>query len=73
MATEEIIKKLINGEEAIILDDNQAREIQKRLREIKQNCIIVLSQLNENLKKQPLYKLFKIYNYENIKFKIFKP
>ena len=51
MTTEEIIKKLINGEEAIILDDNQAREIQKRLREIKQNCIIVLSQLNENLKK----------------------
>ena len=51
MTTEEIIHKLINGETVSVLDDNQAREIQKRLREIKQNCIIVLSQLNENLKK----------------------
>ena len=51
MTTEEIIYKLINGETVSVLDDNQAREIQKRLREIKQNCIIVLSQLKRNLKK----------------------
>ena len=51
MTTEEIIHKLINGETVSVLDDNQAREIQKRLREIKQNCIIVLSQLKRNLKK----------------------
>lgn len=51
MTTEQIINKLINGETVSVTDDNQAREIQKRLREIKQNCIIVLSQLNENLKK----------------------
>lgn len=51
MKTEEIINKLINGEIVQITDENQAKEIQKRLREIKNNCTIVLSQLKETLKK----------------------
>ena len=51
MTTEEIIHKLINGETVSVLDDNQAKEIQIKLRNIQENCKIVLSQLKRNLKK----------------------
>ena len=51
MTTEEIINKLINGEEVIIKDENQAKEIQTKLRKIKANCTEVLTQLKRNLKK----------------------
>jgi hypothetical protein len=42
---EEIIKKLISGETVSIKDEQTKKEVQKRLREIKKNCTIVLSQL----------------------------
>ena len=42
----EIIEKLISGE-TVVVPDHMRKSIQKRLREIKKNCIIVLSQLNE--------------------------
>jgi len=42
---EEIIKKLIGGETVSIKDEQTKKEVQKRLREIKKNCTIVLSQL----------------------------
>ena len=49
MTTEEIVLKLINGYEVVVKDDVQAKEVQKRLREIKKNCTEVLTQLKERL------------------------
>lgn len=46
MNIEEIIKLLINGDTAQV-KSHQKKEVQKRLREIKKNCTIVLSQLKE--------------------------
>jgi len=45
MTQEQKIEQLINGETVIINDETEKKEIQKRLREIKQNCTIVLSQI----------------------------
>ena len=50
MTTQEIINALISGETVSIKDDNQAKEVQLKLREIKKNCTIVLSQLKEREK-----------------------
>ena len=44
MTTEEIVNKLINGE-TVSVPQTQEKEVQKRLREIKKNCTIVLSQM----------------------------
>jgi uncharacterized protein YlzI (FlbEa/FlbD family) len=49
MTTEQIVQLLINGECVVITDDSQAKEVQKRLREIKKNCTEVLTQLKERL------------------------
>lgn len=46
MATEKIIQELINGNTVVVRDEQRA-EVQKRLREIKKNCTIVLSQMRE--------------------------
>ena len=46
MEIEEIIIKLISGETAQI-KSHQKTEVQKRLREIKRNCILCLTQLKE--------------------------
>lgn len=43
MTTNEIIQILIDGE-TVVVPDNQKDEVRKRLREIKKNCTIVLSQ-----------------------------
>ncbi len=43
---DEIINLLIRGE-VVIVKDEHTKEVQKRLREIKANCIIVLQQLKE--------------------------
>jgi hypothetical protein len=43
---ETIIKELIKGN-TIIVQDEQVKEVQKQLREIKKNCIEVLTQLKE--------------------------
>lgn len=48
MKTQEIVQKLINGEVVFITDEAQRKEVQNRLREIKNNCTIVLSQLKSN-------------------------
>jgi len=45
--TEEKIQILINGGTTIVPDEERA-EVQKRLREIKNNCIEVLSQIKNN-------------------------
>jgi hypothetical protein len=50
METQEIVERLINGQTVSILDTEQKKEVQKKLREIKKNCSICLSQLNEQLK-----------------------
>ena len=47
MRTEQIVDLLINGQTVSIIDDNQAKEVRKRLREIKKNCSVVLSQMKE--------------------------
>lgn len=44
---EEIVQLLINGK-VVIVNDEQKKEVQKRLREIKNNCIICLSQFKNN-------------------------
>lgn len=46
MKTEEIVQRLINGDCVSVTDETQRKEVQKRLREIKKNCAIVLNQLN---------------------------
>ena len=48
MTTETIIQKLINGDTAVVPDELK-KEVQQRLREIKNNCTIVLKQLKEGL------------------------
>jgi hypothetical protein len=49
MTTEQKIQILINGGTLTIKDEAEKKKIQERLREIKQNCTIVLSQIkNEN-------------------------
>lgn len=45
MTTEQKILILINGGTLQISDNTEKKEIQRRLREIKQNCAIVLSQI----------------------------
>lgn len=45
MTTKEKIQILIDGGTVSAANDNETKEIQKRLREIKKNCIIVLSQI----------------------------
>lgn len=52
MTTKEIVIKLLFGEMVMINDDQQEKEIQIMLRQIKSNCTEVLSQLNENLKNK---------------------
>jgi len=49
MDTEKIIQKLINGETVFIQTNEHRKEIQARLREIKKNCTICLTQLKEQL------------------------
>lgn len=46
MTTEKIIQQLINGNTAVVKDEHKA-EVQKRLREIKKNCTLVLSQMRD--------------------------
>ena len=46
MNIEDIITALINGEVAQV-KSHQKKEVQKRLREIKKNCTIVLTQMKE--------------------------
>ena len=41
---QKIIELLINGE-CVQVKDEQKKEVQKRLREIKKNCTVVLSQI----------------------------
>ena len=41
---EKIVQLLIKGE-CVHVKDEQKKEVQKRLREIKKNCTIVLSQM----------------------------
>jgi len=50
MNTKEIVIKLLFGETIMIKDDEQAKDVQIMLRQIKSNCNEVLSQLNERLK-----------------------
>jgi hypothetical protein len=45
---ETIIKELIKGN-TIIVQDEQVKEVQKQLREIKKNCTEVLTQLKERI------------------------
>lgn len=49
MVSEEVIQKLINGDTVYLKSTEERREIRNRLREIKKNCTIVLSQLKEQL------------------------
>ena len=49
--TEKTVQKLINGETAIILTENEREATRKRLEEIKKRCTIVLSQLNDKTSK----------------------
>lgn len=44
--TEQIVQQLINGE-CVVVKDEQLKEVQQRLREIKKNCTIVLNQFKE--------------------------
>lgn len=46
---EDKVQRLINGEVVNVPTDEVKIAIQKRLREIKKNCTIVLSQLKEYL------------------------
>ena len=48
MGTEVLIREIINGRIVHIKDEQQKKEIQKRLREIKNNCTSVLAQLKNN-------------------------
>jgi len=52
METKEIINKLINGETVIIIDNLQFCQVRNELRKIKENCNIVLSQMNETIKSK---------------------
>lgn len=45
---EDKVRSLINGE-TVRVNDEEVKYIQKRLREIKKNCTIVLSQLKERV------------------------
>jgi hypothetical protein len=47
MTTEQKIQILINGGTLTIKDEAEKKKIQERLREIKQNCTIVLSQIKD--------------------------
>ena len=47
MTNQEIVSRLIKGQTISILCPIQFKEIRKELREIKKNCTIVLSQMNE--------------------------
>lgn len=44
---EQLVQQLINGE-TVYIKDEQKKEVQKRLREIKKNCTIVLSQFKND-------------------------
>ena len=44
---EEIVQLLINGELVVVKDEHK-KEVQRRLREIKKNCTIVLSDMKYN-------------------------
>lgn len=48
MTTTEIVQQLIQGETAVVKDE-QIKEVQKQLRLIKKNCSIVLTQLKERI------------------------
>ncbi len=50
MKTNEIVNKLIRGENVAILDSEQFCQVRKELRTIKNNCTIVLKQMEETLK-----------------------
>jgi len=45
---EETVKSLINGNTENILSDDVFKAVQKRLREIKTNCTLVLKQMKES-------------------------
>lgn len=45
---ENIVSALIRGETVSITNVSDKKYIQKRLREIKNNCVIVLSQIKNN-------------------------
>lgn len=47
MTTEQIVQKLINGGTVSIIDKQELRDVRSRLREIKKNCTIVLSQMKD--------------------------
>ena len=47
MTTEDIIKELINGN-TVPVPDAQSIEVRNKLRDIKNNCTIVLSQMRES-------------------------
>lgn len=44
----DMVQELIIGNTVNIRDEDTKKEVQKRLREIKKNCTIVLSQLKNN-------------------------
>lgn len=48
----EIALKLIQGEDVVIIDNQTLIRVRKDLRNIKQNVNIVLSQINEIIKKK---------------------
>jgi len=48
--TTEKIEQLIQGN-TVRVEDHELKEIQKQLREIKNNCAVVLTQLKERLQK----------------------
>lgn len=47
LTIDEVLSTLINGETVWGLTPEQEKEVQKRLREIKKNCTIVLRQLKD--------------------------
>jgi len=47
MTTEYVIKKLINGE-TVLVKEEQRIEVRNKLRSIKKNCTIVLSQIKND-------------------------
>lgn len=47
---EDIVKELINGN-TVVVKDEQLLEVRERLREIKANCSICLTQFKERLQK----------------------
>lgn len=44
----DMVQELIVGNSVFIKDEGTKKEVQKRLRKIKKNCTIVLSQLKNN-------------------------